>query len=606
LSPSQLTNGLRARWKQLRASFVAPALVAVVALFVYSRALDWGLPGGDETWAADAIKPSAPLAVAFHNFGHGWNSGWFWFKYPPFHAFLLCALYAPYLAWLWATGGLAGFQSDYPFGLADPVASLSMLAWIGRAASAAMGAGCALLVYACVARSFGRRAAVCAALVTTFAYPMVFYSQTTNVEVPYLFWLLASLVGAVRIIEDDRRLRWWVLLGAGAALSVSTKELAAGAFLAVPVVIVVRSLIMRVPVWTWIRGGLVAGLSFAIAIALANNVLFNPLGFVQRTKFLTQTLPSEIALRYAPYYFPIQLGGNRGAGVELAQLSLALSRLSASLGWPTLALSIAGFLIAARRRPAWTLLLVAAGAGYYLVSVRAMLSLSLRYLLPLTVLCCAASGIAIAELVRARTGPAARWRPLGILVAALAAVWIFAYGWDVNRMMAGDARYDAERWLALQAARRPRVEIYQNRAYLPRFPEGIDVIEVPYEQRDATAFAERHPDLVVLSSSGLSGITVRYKQDWQSDSDGDSDADSGYSPAQRSAGGAVMNYTRDANAEFLRRLTAGELGYTEAARFSVTPWIDRPLIQSLNPAIVIYAAASAQPAAILPRPGTAD
>src|SRR5205085_12260129 len=175
------------------------------------------------------------------------------------------------------------------------------------------------------------------------AYPMVFYSQTTNVEVPYLFWLLASLVGAARIVEDDSRIRWWVMLGAGAALSVSTKELAAGAFVAVPVVIVVRSLAMRASPMSWIRGGLVAAVSFAVALALANNALLNPLGFVQRTQFLTQTLPSEIALRYAPYYFPIQLGGSRGASVEMAQLSLAWSRLVASLGWPALALSLAGF-----------------------------------------------------------------------------------------------------------------------------------------------------------------------------------------------------------------------------------------------------------------------
>ena len=114
-----------------------PVLVFLFALFVYTRALDWGLPAGDESWAADAIRPSAPLAVAWHNFAaHGWNSGWFWFKYPPFHAFVLCALYAPYLAWLWASGALAHLQSDYPFGLADPVASLSVLAWIGRLASA--------------------------------------------------------------------------------------------------------------------------------------------------------------------------------------------------------------------------------------------------------------------------------------------------------------------------------------------------------------------------------------------------------------------------------------------------------------------------------------
>src|SRR5690349_9907822 len=101
---------LRARWRDDPAALALPAFVFAAALFVYTRSIGWGLPSGDETWAADAIKPSAPLAVAFHNFGHGWNSGWFWFKYPPLHAFILCALYAPYLAWLWATGGLTRFE----------------------------------------------------------------------------------------------------------------------------------------------------------------------------------------------------------------------------------------------------------------------------------------------------------------------------------------------------------------------------------------------------------------------------------------------------------------------------------------------------------------
>jgi hypothetical protein len=596
-----------------RANVLAPAFVFLFALFVYTRSLGWGLPAGDETWAADAIKPSAPLAVAYHNFlGHGWNSGWFWFKYPPFHAFVLCAFYAPYLAWLFATGGLAKFEADFPFGMHDPIASLSVLAWIGRFVSALMGAGSALLVYLIVVKSFGRRAAVCAALAVTLAYPMVFYSQTTNVEVPYLFWLLGAVLGAVRIVEGDARARWWIFLGAGAALSLSTKELVAGAIVGLPVVIAGVSIATRRPAWSaggWIRGALVAAASFAVAMAVANNALFNPLGFVQRTQFLTQTLPTDIALRYAPYYFPIQLGGSRGAGVELAQLSIAASRLAASVSWPVLAISIAGWAVALRRRPAWALLLLAAAAGYYVVSVRAMLSLSLRYLLPITVIASIGAGLALGELLRSGRAFALR-----AAIAAAAGVWIFVYGWDVNRMMTMDGRYAAERWLAAQttaaartasspgaessassnpdsaASARPRVEIYQNRTYLPRFPDGIDVVEVPYEQRDAAAFAVRSPDYVVLSSSGISGVTVRYKTDWQDDAE----TAEGFSPAQRSVTGDVMNYSRDANADFLRRLTGGELGFEEAARFSVDPWIDRPLIQSLNPEIVIYRHADAR------------
>jgi len=576
----QLAEQLRERWSRDPASIAAPALVGLFALFVYTRAIGWGLPAGDETWSADAVKPSAPLAVAWQSFAaHGWNSGWFWFKYPPFHALLLCALYSPYLLWLWATGGITHLQSDYPFGMTDPVASLSMLATIGRLLTASMGTGSVLLAYACVLPGFGRPAAIGAALMTTLAYPMVFYSQTTNVEVPYLFWMLAALLGAVRIVDGDERRRWWVLLGVGAALSVSTKELAAGAFVALPVVLVAASIAARRPLSAWLGGGVVAALAFVVALVLANNALWNPLGFQHRIGFLTQTLPRDIALQYAPYYFPIDLGGSRGAGVEFAQLSVAASRLAASLGWPILALAVAGWLIALRRRPAWALLMLAAAAGYYLVSVRAMLSLSLRYLLPLTVLFSIMAGVAIGEL--ASEG---RARALRAAVAVAALAWAFAYGWDVNRMMTGDARYQAERWVAGAAAPGSRVEIYQNRTYLPRFPEGLTVEEIPYEERDVSAFARRRPDLVVLSSSGLSGVTVRYKQDWQDDAE----TAEGYSPAQTNVRGQVMNYSRNANAEFLDKLTDGQLGYEEAASFVVEPWIQRPLIQSLNPEITIY------------------
>lgn len=575
----RLTEALRSNWQRNRASVIAPALLFAFALLVYTRALGWGLPAGNETWAADAIRPSAPLAVAWNNFlGHGWNSGWFWFKYPPFHALVLSALYSPYLAWLWATGGITQFSSEYPFGMGDPIAALSTLALIGRATSAFMGAGSVVLAYACVVRSFGRAAAIGAAFVVTMSYPMVFYSQTTNVEVPYLFWLLAALLGAVRLLEGDSRARWWILLGVGAALSVSTKELAAGAFVGLPIVIVAASLAAGHPISSWIRGGIVAALSFAVALALANNALFNPLGFAQRVGFLTQTLPREIALQYAPYYFPIDLGGSRGADVEMAQLSIAFTRLTASLSWPTLVLSLAGWLLVLRRRPAWALLLLTASVGYYLVSVRAMLSLSLRYLLPLTVLFSVTAGIALGELVAGKGV-----KPLRITLAGLAGLYIFAYGWDVNRMMTGDGRYAAQKWLAAASAD-ARVEIYQNKTYLPHFPEGWTVDEVAFEQRSAEAFASRAPDYVVISSSGLSGITVRYKQDWQ-----DSNAtEEGYSPAQTSIRGDVMNFSRDANVDFLRHLTAEELGYEEAARFVVAPWIERPLIQSLNPEIAVY------------------
>ena len=586
-----LPDQIRAAWRRDRAAVATPALLFVAALFLYTRALGWGLPAGDETWAADAIRPSAPLAVAFHNFvGHGFDGGWFWFKYPPFHAFVLAGLYAPYLAWLWLTGGISGLQSDYPFGMADPVTSLSVLALIGRTTSALMGAGSIVLVYACLVRGFGRTTAAAAALVTALAYPMVFYAQTTNVEVPYLFWLLVALLAATRLVEGETSPRWWATLGVGAALSVSTKELSAGAFVGMPIAILAASFAARRSAATWIRGGLVAAVCFAVALLVANNALYNPTGFLRRLGFLTQTLPEDIALRYAPYYFPIDLGGARGFDVEFAQVSLAARRLLESLGWPTLLLGFSGFAIALGRRPWWVFLIFVSGAAFYLVSVRAMLSLSMRYVLPLTVFFSMGAGIALGEALRE-----GKWRAPRIALAAVAAAWVFAYGWDVNRMLCNDGRYRAEQWMAANAAAGTSVEIYQPPTYLPHLSPGLNVSEIPFEERNAEAFAGRRPDLVLLSSAGLSGVAVQYKEDWQESSE----VEEGFTPAKRSVGGVVMSYTKDANARFLEELTAGRLGYEEAAHFVVEPWIPRPLIQSLNPSISIYrrvdADASASP-----------
>lgn len=572
---------LRARWRREPGAVAIPAALFLLALVVYSPGLGWGLPGGDETWAADAIRPTAPLAVVYRNFlDAGWNSGWFWFKYPPFHPVLLTAVYLPYLAWLWFVGGLEGFRSDYPFGLADPESALAMLALLGRCVSAWMGAGCVVLAYLCVAPDFGRRAAAATAFTVGLSYPMVFYSQTTNVEVPYLFWTMVALLAAIRLVDGWVAPHWWALLGIGAALAVSTKELAAGAFVGMPIAIVASMANARVAPRRWIVGGLIAAACCAAALALANLAWFNPLGFWRRIGFLTQSLPEEIVLQYAPYYFPIDLGAARGSAAELGQLRLAAARVAESLGWPTLAAAAAGAVVAARRRPRVAAVLAATALAYYLVSVRAMLSLSVRYVLPLTVVASIAAGIALAELVRP-----GRLRGLRIVVAGLLAAYVFAYGWDVNRMFSGDGRYGAEAWLEANAPAGARIEIYQNRTYLPRFSSRVNVVEVPFDERDADSFRTRRPDFVVLSSAGLSGVTVRYKQDWQEESE----VADGFSPAKTSATGVVMSYRKDANAAFLEDLLAEKLGYREAARFVVEPWIERPLIQSLNPEIRIFA-----------------
>jgi hypothetical protein len=552
----------------------------VVALAVNVCGIGWGLPNGNETWANDAIQPGAPLSILYRVLvSEPWNSGWFWFKYPMGHVFVLGAAYAPYLAGLMLTGGLSSPTAAYPHGFANPDAAFTTLALLGRSVSATMGALAAVVAYACLVRSFGRRTALAGGVAVAFCYPMVFYSHTTNVEVPYVFWMLLALLAAVRLIEGEERRAWWMLLGAAAAMSVSTKELVAGFFLGIPPAILLAYRVRGTSLVALVRGGAVAGIATFAVMLVANNALLNPLGYARRVGFLTQTLAPDVALEYAPYYFPIDLGTSKSAAAELQQLAKAGTRTLESLGVPTALLALAGLVVAGRRRPLWAALVISCGLTSYLFGTRAMLSLSMRYVLPLSVLGAMLAGVAIGALLDSRS----LVRPARALaVAALG--WIVLYGVDVDRMLLHDGRYEAERWLGAHAVPGDTVEVYQRPTYLPRIPTSLNATEVPFEARTVEGLRSRSPRWIVLSSAGLSGVTVAYSKDWKSEG-GDTEE---WLPSQIAPGGAVMNYKRRDNVELLTELTAERLGYRRVEGFAVEPWIPRTLIQSLNPEISIY------------------
>lgn len=555
-----------------------PAVLAAGALGVNLYGLGWGLPNGDTTWAADAITPVAPLSILHRIAVEPWNSGWFWFKYPLGHVFVLGAAYAPSMVYWWLAGRLGTPASTYPYGFADPEAALTTLALVGRLLSAAMGAGCAVLAYLTVRALFGWRAALGAGVVTLFAYPVVYYAHTTNVEVPYLFWTALALYGAVRLLSGGGP-RWYWVLGGAAAMAVSTKELIAGFVLALALTVLIVDC-RRAPRKWWLPRGALGGLAVALGVlALANNVVGNPLGFVHRLQFLTHTLDPAVRARYAPHYFPIELGSSRGIGVELAQLGAIASAVVVSLGWPMILMALVGFAVAACLRPAATVALLVPALAFYLVGLRAMIALSLRYVLPLTLLGAMFAGVGLAWLAGA-----GRARGLGVVVAGAALVYTVIYGWDVNRMLAGDGRYAAEAWLARHVPADARVEVYQRPTYLPRFPAWLRVARVPFDEIGTGAFRRRRPDYVVLSSAGLGGVTVVYAEDWRAAEDASPDL-----MAARSVSGRTMRYVHRRNQKFLKALVAGRLPYRPVARFRVTPWIERPLIQSLDPEITIYA-----------------
>ena len=86
---------------------VDPVLLGILALSagLGMYQVDWGLPNGNLSWAADALGPVTVLGIARRSVG-AWNSGWFYFKYPLGYPLVLLVAYAPFLALQILTGDL--------------------------------------------------------------------------------------------------------------------------------------------------------------------------------------------------------------------------------------------------------------------------------------------------------------------------------------------------------------------------------------------------------------------------------------------------------------------------------------------------------------------
>ena len=524
----------------------------------------WGLPNGNQTWAADSVAPMTPLAVAYKTFAeNGFDSGYFYFKYPVGHQLLLAAATAPVVAIAYASGDLSKISTDYPFGFEHPDAYLAAMAMIARLLSALFATGIVALIGAIACRAYDERAGIFAALAAAGCYPLLFYAHTSNVETAYLFWAMLALYGAIRGVEDARP-SGLLLMGAAAAMAISTKEQILGFLALLPLVVVTRQLIVartRNGLGRVVPAGTVGGALLAVAVWLgANAAFFNPSGFLNRIRFLTHTLPPEVRERYADYEFPLDFSTSWTFTDELTHIGKVLAAVVSSLGWPAAVVALAGVaLLAVRRRPE-LLYLLAAAAGYYLVSLRVLKQVELRYVMPWSLLAAIPAGALLARM-------SARHR-LGAAAAVAITGFGILYSSEVLRMLADDARYEAEAWMAPYLERGHSIEVYQSWTYLPRWERQPSVHKPPTDAMSIVSVRERQPDFIVISSKGKEGITMYPNPDWRD--------------------GRGMMLVREENLRMLEALEGGTLGYERVQRFERRLWVPRELITSLNPAIDIY------------------
>lgn len=537
-----------------------PCLLGILALSAALDAwhLNWGLPNGNYSWAADAIGPVTALGVARRTFA-SWNSGWFYFKYPPAWPFIMVAASLPYLGLLYLTGGWRHPAAEYPYGFADPERALYVLAMIGRGLNVAFGVGVTALAYGIGARLFDRRTARWSAFLTATSYPLVYYAHTTNLDISYCFWLILALYAAIRAAETGR----WpaaAVLGLAAAMGLSTKE--QGFAWLLPLPFLVWGLRVRAEGWRALWGPVTwAMLGSGLATLLvANNAIGNPMGFVGRIAYLLGHPLGGVQARLAPVEFALWKGAKEWVYVEHLR-----NGLDGSLGLPLLLLALGGAVLA-WRRPLSALWLFAPAVLLYYLSLRGLELITLRYLLPITVVASVLVAVLLAGLQTLARGSGTR-----VLVGAAAAavaLLSLARAVDLDALLTTDSRYRAEAWMAANLPRDATAEVYQKPAFVPRFRAGLTGRYVPIGERTLAGVQARRPDAIVTSSASHKSITHTWTADWR-------ETRSLLSPQPEAV-------------EFLQALEGGALPYRLAAVFSQEPRVVHNRITSLAPEIRIY------------------
>ncbi len=537
--------------------------VLVIAAVLFTLELSWGLPNGNSSWAADAIGPVTSLGIVYRSFSE-WNSGWYYFKYPLGWPFLLFVAQSPVLVWQFATGRWSSPSTEYPYGFDDPEAALFAMAILGRCLNVVFALGVVAVCYAIARRLLDVWSARLAAFLVATAYPISYYAHTTNLDISYLFWLLLALYAAIVAAgSEDRRV--WLLLGASAAMAVSSKEQGFAFLLPLPFMALfapIRRHGLR-QLWSAPTLAMAAG---AIGTAiLANNALFNPLGFVARIAFLLGSPLEPVSVRLAPVEFALWKGAKEG--VYAAQV---WDGIESTLGWPLVVLGLIGVLVALRRHRRAFVWMAVPIASHYYVSLRGLDLITLRYLLPVSMLVAVFAALAMVELVAwARAGgDTARLRAAQAVVACVCLL-AAARAMEMVWVLGDDPRYRAEDWIAANAPAGGTAEYYQKLTYLPRLEGRIDGGRIDIEQRTIPAFAERRPSLVLLSSASRKSIFSTWNPDWRETGD-------------------LLKPSPEA-VQFLEALEGERLGYRRVAVFSTEPRLLRLRITSLAPEISIYA-----------------
>ena len=545
------------RW--LRSTDRTAWLIFAVAVLLYAPGLFWGLPHATSEvtirgWDVDSIAGIGPLSE-LHNLLIAPQEGWY-YAYPLFHYLVLGLAYAPYMAYLWLTGGLVSPTAVYPYGFADPVTALAVLAFVGRLVSVLMAAGVVVGTYLAARTTWDRRTGLLAAAVMLLCGPLVYYAHAGNLDVPVLFWVAMCVYAGARIVKLGLTVRRAIGFGTLAAIAVATKDQAYGALVpAVVFLIVIHLRDSRKPSaagaspWRPAIAMIVAGI---VAFAIANGIVFRPDRFINHVKFLLNF--EQTFVNVVNFEGVVRAKSAMGYLLVIQDVTVAVYQ---SLGPVILLAALAG-IVATWKRNRFVWLVTAMLLGYLLLVIAPIRHMHYRWaMMPALFLVFPAARLLILGL---ETTGARRLIALAATIAGLG--WLGAWALDMRYQVWNDARNPASEWLADNARPGDKVAFFGSVGQLPRIPR--DVLPVSIESDSASRR---------LIESGARLVLVI--------------------PDYSSQGGDGIERSRYLPESTYDGLVSGALGFTRVAQFRTRPLpvLGRNLLGEIpwvNPPVQIF------------------
>lgn len=461
-------------------------IVLLVVAVVHGLGISWGMPASD-AWDNDGVAPRDFLPGLASTYTPG-----DYYTYPPFHLALLALLTAP----VTITAAVKVGSTRVPDVLHEIIQPpyMTVMAMTARIVALLMSVGIVLVV-AKLAEEIApddrkRRAPAFAAAVAGLGISFTYYSHTSNLDVPYIFW---GSLAALALVRDR-----WRAFAVYAAFAVATKDQAYALFvLTVPVVFGAHLRRDR----SRLREALIAAAIGIALLLLIDGAITNPSGFRARLVFLAGSASQD----FATY--------EKNAGGWLNILVDTAKELRSHYAAPIFfgGLYVLGAWEAIRRTrrlEAWIPLLVALSFTiFFNLQARRVEE---RFTLPQVVFLAPYAGIALAQLVSARSRMA-RWLVRGAIASALGLALYTCIELDANLVL--EPRYDTEAFLRANAKPGDVVELHGLNVYLPRIQPGakfvrvgptdpakrgpipgLEEIQAPY-----SAIATRQPKFIVIS-----------------------------------------------------------------------------------------------------------